>query len=100
MADQTPTPAPAPVPTGHEMTLTERVRLWGGIAVVALLILFFAQNLDDADIQFLWFTWNVPLFFALLLSAIFGAVATLGIATIRSRAARQAAAQQSRQSQG
>ena len=85
-APQTPPPAGA-------MSFSERLRLYGGIAIVAVLLLFFFQNLSETQIKFLWFEWETRLIWALVASAAFGAIATLSVVTIRSRKARHQAAQ-------
>ncbi len=74
-----------------EMSLTERLRLYGGIAIIVVLITFFLQNLHEAELRFLWFEWETRVIWALLLSAILGAISTLSVMTIRSRAARRRA---------
>ncbi len=74
-----------------EMSLTERLRLYGGIAMIVVLITFFLQNLHEAELRFLWFEWETRVIWALLLSAILGAISTLSVMTIRGRAARRRA---------
>ena len=76
-------------PQPEEMSLSERLRLYGSVAVVAVLIVFFLQNLHEAEIRFLWFEWETRVIWALLVSAVFGATATLSAVTIRSRKARR-----------
>ena len=89
----TPPAAPQPI----EMSLSERLRLYGSLAVLVLLVLFCLQNLQEAQLRFLWFEWETRVIWALILSATFGAVATFSIMTIRSmQARRQAAAMQRR----
>ena len=73
------------------MSITEKVRLYGGILIVAALVLFFLQNLQEAEIRFLWFEWETRVIWALVLSAILGAISTLSIMTLRGRAARKRA---------
>ena len=85
---QGPTTPPA-TPQPVEMSLLERVRLYGGLAVLGLLVLFCLQNLQEAELRFLWFEWETRVIWALLLSATFGAVATFSIMTIRSMQARR-----------
>ena len=74
-----------------EMSLTERLRLYGGIAIIVVLITFFLQNLHEAELRFLWFEWETRVIWALLLSAILGAISTLSVMTIRGRAAQRRA---------
>ncbi len=76
-----------------EMSFSERARLYGSVAVVVVLVVFFLQNLHEAEIRFLWFEWETRVIWALIVSAVFGAIATLSVVTIRSRASRHQAAQ-------
>jgi uncharacterized integral membrane protein len=76
-------------PMAEKRTLTDDVRLGGGIGIVLALVLFFAQNFDDAKISFLWFDWTMPLVFALLISAAFGGLSTWLFSTLRGRAERK-----------
>ncbi|MEX1253545.1 MAG: lipopolysaccharide assembly protein LapA domain-containing protein [Dehalococcoidia bacterium] len=62
-----------------------RLRLIGGGAALGLLLLFLLQNLQDAEINFLWFEWNIPVIWALLASAAIGAVAAFAFSTLRGR---------------
>ncbi|MCH7698098.1 MAG: hypothetical protein IH865_04075 [Chloroflexi bacterium] len=36
-----------------EMSFSERLRLYGGIAIIVVLITFFLQNLQQAEVRFL-----------------------------------------------
>ena len=93
---QGPTDSPA-TPQPEEMSLSERLRLYGGLAVLVVLVVFFLQNLHEAEIRFLWFEWETRVIWALLVSAVFGAIATFSVVTIRTRKARrEAAADQSK----
>ena len=84
--DQPITPV---TPQPDEMSFSERLRLYGGVAIIAVLILFFLQNLHEAEVRFLWFEWETRVIWALLVSAVFGAIATFSMVTIRSRKARR-----------
>ncbi len=89
---QGPANSPA-TPQPDEMSFSERARLYGSIAVLVVLVVFFLQNLHEAEIRFLWFEWETRVIWALLVSAVFGAIATLSVVTIRSRKSRRQAAQ-------
>jgi uncharacterized integral membrane protein len=65
--------------------LGQRVRLGAGIAGVVLLVLFFLQNLQDVELNLLWFTWNTSMIWALLLAAVLGAGAMFFFMTVRRR---------------
>ena len=82
---------PAPTPQPDEMSFSEKLRLYGGIAIIIVLIVFFLQNLHEAEVRFLWFEWTTRVIWALIVSSVFGAIATLSVVTIRSRAARRRA---------
>jgi uncharacterized integral membrane protein len=73
-----------------ERTFLGQVRLWGGLIGAALLLLFLLQNLQEAKVNFLWFEWQVRLVFALVGSAVLGAVTSLLVGFIRRRAQRAA----------
>lgn len=81
----------APMPSGpEEPDLGDRLKLAGaGIAAVAL-VLFFFQNLQQVKINFLWMDWNTQMIWALLVSALLGAVAVFLALTIRGRRGRKA----------
>jgi uncharacterized integral membrane protein len=72
-----------------ERSVAENVRLGLGVALLAALALFFAQNFDDAKISFLWFDREMPLVVALLISALFGSLATWLLVALRGRAERK-----------
>ncbi len=95
MSQEPTTPPAAPQPV--EMSFLERLRLYGGLAVLGLLVLFCLQNLQEAELRFLWFEWETRVIWALLLSAAFGAIATFSIMTIRGMQARRQAAAIQRQ---
>jgi uncharacterized integral membrane protein len=63
----------------------QRVKLSVGIAAIALLALFLLQNLQSADINFLWFSWRTRMLWALLAAAAFGGVGTILIGTFLRR---------------
>jgi uncharacterized integral membrane protein len=87
MDDQAPSPQ-APVQV-EERSLADNLRLGGGAVLLLALAIFLLQNLDDAEINFLWFDWKLPLVFALVLSAAVGSLATWLFTTIRGRSERR-----------
>ena len=93
---QSPPSLPA-APQPDEMSFSERARLYGSVAVLVVLVVFFLQNLHEAEIRFLWFEWETRVIWALVVSAVFGAIATLSVVTIRSRNARRQTAAMQRQ---
>ena len=89
MADEGKQGVPSGVSPEDERSLAENIRLWSGIAALALLALFFVQNFGQAEIRFLFFSWEMPLVFALLISAGVGAIASWLFGTLRGRAERR-----------
>lgn len=73
-------------PAVEQRSLVGQIRLWGGIGGAALLVLFLVQNLDDARVRFLFWKFDIPLIFALIASAILGAVAVQVFGFFRRRA--------------
>ena len=65
--------------------LWPRIRTGAGVTAVALLALFFVQNLQEVDVHFLWFDWSIRMTFALLASALAGAIAWAGFGAVRAR---------------
>jgi uncharacterized integral membrane protein len=65
--------------------LGERIRLGASIAAVGALVLFCLQNLQDAEVNFLWFDWSLPVVVVIVLSAVAGAIAAASLSTIRTR---------------
>ncbi|MGB2694104.1 MAG: LapA family protein [Dehalococcoidia bacterium] len=54
-----------------------RTLQYGGIGIIVLLAVFLLQNLQEARVNFLWFEWTVRMVWALLVSAVFGAVGSV-----------------------
>lgn len=61
---------------GAGAPLGDRVRAGLSVAVGMVLLIFLLQNLQDVKINFLWWDWRTDMVWALLVSALFGAVAT------------------------
>jgi uncharacterized integral membrane protein len=70
-------------------SLGDNLRLGGGVALLLALALFLIQNFDEAQINFLWFDLELPLVFALVLSAAIGSLATWLFTTLRGRSERK-----------
>lgn len=62
------------------------VRLWVGIAAGCLLVLFLFQNLQKAEVNFLWMSYDIRTIYALLIAAALGALTALSIGYLRGRA--------------
>lgn len=79
-------------PTEHleQRDFLDRLKMAGALIAVAALILFFFQNLQHVQIHFLWFDWNTQMIWALIASALLGAVGVFLALTIRGRRGRKA----------
>lgn len=55
------------------------------IVVGVLLLIFFLQNLDDANVDFLFWDWDVAIAMAIGVAAVLGFVLGWGVAWIRRR---------------
>ena len=78
---------PAEEPQGR--SFLGNVRFWGGLGAGALLVLFLAQNLQKAEVNFLWMSYEIRLIFALLIAAVLGGVMVLLFSYFRRRARRR-----------
>ena len=63
----------------------DRIKVIVGLVSLGVLILFLLQNLQEVDIHFLWFDWSTRMIWALLASAVVGALAMVAFSTIRRR---------------
>ena len=66
-----------------ETSARDRIKLVVGLLALGALILFLLQNLQEVAIHFLWFDWSTRMIWALLASAIVGALAMVLFATLR-----------------
>lgn len=66
-------------PQVDEPGVVDRIKLGLAVAGAILLVILLIQNLDTATIKFLFWSWDMPLIFALFASALLGAI-TWGIA--------------------
>jgi len=79
--------APAAV---QQRSTMDWIKLGAGGLGVVLLVVFFLQNQQEVDVEFLFWEWNTGLIWALLASAILGALSAVAFSTIRGRARRKA----------
>ncbi|MEX0750557.1 MAG: lipopolysaccharide assembly protein LapA domain-containing protein [Dehalococcoidia bacterium] len=79
------------MPAIDERSLVDWIKLIVGVTGVAALIVFVIQNRQEVDVEFLWMEWSTGLIWALLASAILGALSAAAFSTIRGRAIRNAA---------
>ena len=80
----------AGTPVVEERSFLDGAKLGIGVLAGLALIILFLQNRQEVDVNFLWMEWSAGLIWALLASAIFGALAAVAFTTIRGRAARRA----------
>ena len=59
---------------GEPRETTEQLKLIGAAIAGLMLLLFFFQNMDEVDIQFLWMEWHTRMIWALIVSAALGGV--------------------------
>ena len=79
------------MPSGpEEPDLGDRLKLAGAVIAGAALVLFFLQNLQEVKINFLWMDWNTQMIWALIVSALLGAIGVFLALTMRGRRGRKA----------
>ena len=66
------------------------LKFYGGIGALGLLGVFFVQNTEEASVDLLFWSFDMPLFVALAIAAGIGAVAGWLFAGFRDRARRRA----------
>ncbi len=72
----------------EERDFFDQLKIAGVMIAVGALLLFFLSNFQHVEIRFLWITWHPRVIWALIVSALLGAIgAALGL-TIRGRRAR------------
>lgn len=77
---------PAPAGYGEQQpSLEDRIKLAIGVIAALALATFLLQNLQRAEIHFLWFEWTTRMIWALLVSAAFGAFSAFLVTIIRPR---------------
>jgi uncharacterized integral membrane protein len=71
----------------------DQAKLIGAAVAGLALIVFFFQNLQDVRIEFLFWDWRTDMIWALLVSALLGAVSTLLVTMLMGRRRKQPSAQ-------
>lgn len=92
MTQEPQTQAPGP---GEERSALDQAKMIGTAVAGGALVLFFLQNLQDAEIHFLFWTGNIAMIWALLLSALLGAVAMFLLTTLMGRRSKRPPEQKS-----
>jgi uncharacterized integral membrane protein len=92
MSDNSAPPPQMQTPpvTGTQATFDvggHHVALSGGVLAAlggaALLVIFMVQNTEEVTLEFLFWDFNWPLWFLVLLSAVVGALVWLGLGVLR-----------------
>jgi uncharacterized integral membrane protein len=73
------------MPVENQRNIGDWIKLIVGVIGGAALIIFFLQNRQEVNVNFLWMEWTTGLIWALLASAILGALSAVAFATIRAR---------------
>jgi uncharacterized integral membrane protein len=71
---QEPRPTTTPAEPAEERNVLDQAKLIGALIAGLALILFFLQNLQEVKINFLWMDWNTQMIWALIVSALLGAI--------------------------
>ena len=81
---------PTPAAPQEERSVLDQAKLIGALIAGAALIIFFFQNLQEVKINFLWMDWNTQMIWALIVSALLGAIGVFLALTVRGRRGRKA----------
>ena len=73
------------IPAVAAPSTMDRVKLGLALLAGAALVVFLFQNLQEVEVNFLWFEWSTRMIWALLASALAGIVGAFAVATIRGR---------------
>src|SRR5579859_4188486 len=83
-------PAGQDVDSGKPLPGERQTRLSGawtalviGIAALVVILVFILQNLQSAEVYFLFFHWHLPLAVALLFAMLLGAVVVIAFGAVR-----------------
>ena len=83
--DQGQEAAPEPSSSFRDLLRQINARMVLGFLAAVALIVFIAQNTDDAQVNFLWMDWSIPLFLLLLITVALSALCTVIISWLMSR---------------
>lgn len=70
-------------PPEEPRPLGDQLKLIGAGALALALVIFFFQNLEDVKIRFLFWDWQTDMVWALIFSALMGALSVLLVSTLR-----------------
>lgn len=94
-ADHAQRPAGGSVPPHESVVFTRAAALWSaliaGFLVLAVLLVFVAQNPESTQLTFLGWHWSLPLGVSILLAAVGGGLVTVLAGTVRIVQLRRAA---------
>ncbi len=76
-ADQSGDIAEEPSSSFRDLLRQINARMVLGFLAAVALVVFIAQNTDDAEVNFLWMDWSIPLFLLLLITVALSALCTV-----------------------
>lgn len=80
---QQPPPTSTQHPPEEPRPLGDQLKLVAAGALALALVIFFFQNLEDVRIRFLFWDWQTDMVWALIFSALMGALSVLLVSTLR-----------------
>lgn len=93
-----PGPPPPGTPLSPRQSAVHRTRaaaLWAaltlGFIILIILLIFIAQNTDQAEFAFLGWHWSLPVGVAILFAAVAGGLVTVAVGAVRMFQLRRAA---------
>jgi len=90
MVQQTPGPANTPTTGGAPKASTISGGLLATLAGGGLLVVFIVQNRDDVTLNFLFWTFTVPLWLFTIVVAVLGSIVWIGLGILRRHRRRKA----------
>lgn len=85
---QEPRPTTTPAEHVEERDVLDQIKIAGVMIAVGIMLLFFLSNFQHVEIKFLGATWHPRMIWALIVSALLGAVGGALAFTIRGRRAK------------
>ena len=85
---QEPRPTTTPAEHVEQRDVLDQIKIAGVTIAVGILLLFFLSNFQHVEIKFLGATWHPRMIWALLVSALLGAIGAALAFTIRGRRAK------------
>ncbi len=85
---QEPRPTTTPAEHVEERDVLDQIKIAGVMIAVGVLLLFFLSNFQHVEIKFLGATWHPRMIWALIVSALLGAIGAALAFTVRGRRAK------------